>query len=329
MSVDATNSYYKNGSSSGITLDFYHVPTKRRVTFKAFLTQMDDSFNARYNTEEVYGRMDPFQIFQGTSRQISISWQIPAYSPSEAKENLRRCSLLAAMQYPVYERTGRRRSEASTIKGSPVVKVKFANLIASSTAIGGTAETSGLAAAMSGLTFAPNVEAGFVVENSKGQVMMYPKLIDLSCQLAIIHQHSLGWQQDGNARGSAMKRFPYNIANVDAIPTSHARSLTADETMTSARIEEAMASGNSAEIEEFVNSDTGDLADSAMLRSINPPRPGLLSDTNLRYGDSGLPPTPPRKYRLSSTRLESGERERLNAEIGTAQVEKAFETVPE
>ena len=314
MSVDATNSYYKNGSSSGITLDFYHVPTKRRVTFKAFLTQMDDSFNAKYNTEEVYGRMDPFQIFQGTSRQISISWQIPAYSAAEAKENLRRCSLLAAMQYPVYERTGRRRSEASTIKGSPVVKVKFANLIASNTALGGTAETSGLAAAMSGLSFSPNVEAGFVVEDVGGQTMMFPKLIDLSCQLAIIHQHSLGWQQDGNARGNAMKRFPYNISNTDTISTAAPRSLTADETMTMARIEEAH--GASPDLDASESSLLSGDAEGTMLGSIDRPEPGLLSDSHQFKLDPALADAlPPRKYGLKSKFLDSAERARVNNEI--------------
>ena len=235
MGVDATNSYYKDGSSSGVKLEFYHVGSGRKVTFKAFLTQMDDSFDTKFNKEEAYGRMDPFQIFQGTSRTISLSWQIPAHSAAEAKENLRRCSLIAAMQYPVYESAGRR---ASTIKGAPIIKIKFANLITSNTSIGGSAKQSGLAGAMGGLQFSPNVEAGFIIDKAGGEVMLYPKLVELSCNFAVIHEHSLGWDVKGNARGRAMKRFPYNISNTNVLTTTDKKTKEPD-TVTEARLEEA------------------------------------------------------------------------------------------
>ena len=235
MGVDATNSYYRDGSTAGVKLEFYHVGSGRKVTFKAFLTQMDDSFDTKFNKEEAYGRMDPFQIFQGTSRTISLSWQIPAHSAAEAKENLRRCSLIAAMQYPVYESAGRR---ASTIKGAPIIKIKFANLITSNTSIGGSAKQSGLAGAMGGLQFSPNVEAGFIIDNTRGEVMLYPKLVELSCNFAVIHEHSLGWDVKGNARGRAMKRFPYNISNTNVLTTTDKKTKEPD-TVSEARVEEA------------------------------------------------------------------------------------------
>ena len=276
MGVDATNSYYKDGSSAGVKLEFYHVGSGRKVTFKAFLTQMDDSFDTKFNKEEAYGRMDPFQIFQGTSRTISLSWQIPAHSAAEAKENLRRCSLIAAMQYPVYESAGRR---ASTIKGAPIIKIKFANLITSNTSIGGSAKQSGLAGAMGGLQFSPNVEAGFIIDNAKGEVMLYPKLVELSCNFAVIHEHPLGWTVKGNARGRAMKRFPYNISNTNVLTTTDKKTKEPD-TVSEARVEEAREAIVAAAIAADVDARRAEFGNLTEL-SIE----GTLSQGQLRVND--------------------------------------------
>jgi len=251
--ADASNSYYKRGG--GTVLDFYHVPSTTRVAFKAFLTGMTDSFQSTYNEEAVYGRMDPFQIYQGTKRRMSLAWQIPAYSAEEARENLRRCSLLASMLYPAYERS---RGNAAAIKGTPIIKIKFANLIVDTSAgiSGGSAADCGLAGAMSGLQINPVLDPGFVLGDEGGNQMLYPKLIELSCDFAVIHQHSLGWsgrQTRSDSKGNleeGMNRFPYNLNNSVPAPTSPTQRYAAVDSASEARNAQAIRDTTSGK-EEF------------------------------------------------------------------------------
>ena len=130
------------------------------------------------------------------------------------------------MLYPSYEKT---RGNAAAIKGTPIIKIKFANLITDTSTgnSGGNAAETGLAGAMSSVQVVPNMEPGFVIDSVDGNNMMYPKLIDLSCKFAVIHQHSLGWQGKGARPG--FKNFPYNIPNKVAAATSAPTKPTVEE----------------------------------------------------------------------------------------------------
>ena len=64
---------YTDGSDALSTqfkynIEFFHMPSGESVSFKAFLTNFSDSFEADWGEEEVYGRMDPIMTFQGTKR---------------------------------------------------------------------------------------------------------------------------------------------------------------------------------------------------------------------------------------------------------------------
>jgi hypothetical protein len=54
------------------------------VEFKGFITEMSDNFQSSWDTEEVYGRMDPIGTFKSTKRTISLGWTVPAASLKEA-----------------------------------------------------------------------------------------------------------------------------------------------------------------------------------------------------------------------------------------------------
>ena len=95
-----TSDTYANGNK--LFIEFFHLPSSKSVAFKWFITEWTDKFDSKYNTEEVYGRNDPIHTFQGTSREISVSWDVPAASAKEAQENLARVSLLAQFLYPSY-----------------------------------------------------------------------------------------------------------------------------------------------------------------------------------------------------------------------------------
>jgi len=91
------------------------------VEFPAFLTDFSQTFDATWNSENVFGRMDPIATYQGTKRTISLSIDIPAGSLEEAQDNLKRCASLTTMVYPAYNN--------GILSKSPLVRIKFANLI--------------------------------------------------------------------------------------------------------------------------------------------------------------------------------------------------------
>jgi len=203
--------------AQGHYLEFYHISTRRAVRFKAFLNDLSDSFSCNFNKDAAFGRPDPFFVYQNTTRSLSISWSVPAYDLDEAEMNLKKCSFLASMLYPVYEPVGR--SNTSTISGSPIIKIKFANLISSTkVGSGGTAANDGLAGAMGSFNFNPVVSEGFFIKQTNGADQLFPKVIQISCTFDVIHEHPLGWDDRGDHSTSdfarpGMNRFPYGIEN--------------------------------------------------------------------------------------------------------------------
>ena len=105
-------------------IDFYHVATGKCVSFKGFITAFDDQYQAQWQQENVYGRLDPIMTYQGTSRQIGFSFDVVAASLEESQSNLHRLEHLMSMLYPVYND-----GAISTIQAAPLMKIKFANMI--------------------------------------------------------------------------------------------------------------------------------------------------------------------------------------------------------
>jgi hypothetical protein len=173
-------------------IDFYHVPTRRSIQFKAYLTDFSDKFSSEWNSEDVYGRMDPIVAFKGTKRTISLGWDVPASSLAEAQENMQSCSLLFNMLYPVYSDN----NPGAVVSAPPLFRVRFANLIHDGTkptnAIG-SAETSGIVCNVNGFEYSPDMDDGWFEPAEVGVV--YPQSIKLSCELTVLHTHSLGWSE--------------------------------------------------------------------------------------------------------------------------------------
>ena len=97
--TDPTDGYFERGWR----IQFFHVPSKATVAFKAFLTEYTDNFVSNWNEEPVFGRMDPLMTFQNTTSSISLAWTLVAKDKVEAAKNLRNADLLLSMQYPSYD----------------------------------------------------------------------------------------------------------------------------------------------------------------------------------------------------------------------------------
>lgn len=177
--------------AKGYTIEWFHVPTGKVVKFKSILIDFTDSFTSNWNQEEVYGRMDPMSTFTNTRRSISLGWVVPAASIEEARQNMQKTALLTSMLYPSYDTNkSALLGGATSIAAAPLFKLKVVNLASSGA---GGVKTNGLLGTCSGFDFAPDLDVGFF--DSPNELL--PKLFELSCTFDVIHQHPLGWTNEG------------------------------------------------------------------------------------------------------------------------------------
>lgn len=177
------------------------------VEFKGFITEMSDNFQSSWETEEVYGRMDPIGTFKNTKRTISLGWTVPAESVREAKSNFDAMRSLTAMLYPGYSAgqvevitKGQTQTftTANSISKPPLIRLSYANLIQS-------ANGGGLLGWVDGFNVQPNLEMGFFIENKN----QFPKVYTMSCNFNVLHEHDLGWKSDGTWIGTNAAKFPF------------------------------------------------------------------------------------------------------------------------
>jgi len=194
--VTSVNQY---ASSTGAILSIKSVVSSISVRFPAFLTDFSQTFDATWNTEDVFGRMDPIATYQNTKRTMSLSFDVPAGSVGEAKKNLHRTQNLVKMVYPVYSNIGGN----NILSKPPLVRIRFANLIKGSVdsindvdpevplamaeAAQPTTSTSGLLGWISGLNWSPDLEMGMFTQNKQ----FYPKTIKISFSFNVLHETTL------------------------------------------------------------------------------------------------------------------------------------------
>lgn len=173
------------------------------VEFKGFITEMSDNFQSSWETEEVYGRMDPIGTFKNTKRTISLGWTVPAESVREAKSNFDAMRSLTAMLYPGYTAgqvnvDGRSLVTANSIAKPPLIRLSYANLIQASNG-------DGLLGWVDGFNIQPNLEMGFFIQDTN----QYPKVYTMSCNFNVLHEHDLGWDSSGTWVGTSPDKFPF------------------------------------------------------------------------------------------------------------------------
>jgi hypothetical protein len=204
--VDGTNNYAQKTDS---ILKVYSLVSNLEVEFKAFLTELSDNFQSSWNSEQVFGRMDPMGTFQNTKRSVSLGWDIPAGSLDEAKYNMEAISTLTSMLYPGYSsnpvslKGEGTFTTANSISRNPLVRIKFANLISANDDY--TAKKGGLLGWIDGVNIQPQIDQGFIIEGKKH----YPKLYKLSLNLNVLHEHDLGFDKDNQWLGINNPKWPF------------------------------------------------------------------------------------------------------------------------
>ena len=187
-----------------------HVPTGFTVEFPAFLEMFSDAYTQQWNSEDVYGRMDPITTFVNTRRAVALAWNVPAESYLSAQQNLQKVNTLMSFLYPLYEDEGI--GGATAINQAPLLRISFGNLIRNAQTGGG------LLGYVQGFTFDPALEFGMFHSAGAGSigagapdVEYYPKTFRLNCEFNVLHEHSPGFQR----AAASGKSFSYRAKGVD------------------------------------------------------------------------------------------------------------------
>jgi len=206
--VDGADAYGNRGMSVG----FKHVPSGRTLYFKAFIAAFNETYSSDWNSEVLYGRADPVMLFKNTTRTMNITLLVPAASQSEAYENLAKVGTLAKFLYPVYVDV----NDATTIGQSPLCRLSVMNLAQDNSLLDGRAYGKygellssaelGLLGAITSLSINHNLDSDEAGVLEVGDGVILPKLIEIALDFAIIHEHALGWDEQGNFSNAA---FPY------------------------------------------------------------------------------------------------------------------------
>jgi hypothetical protein len=232
------------------------------VDFFAYLDKYSDTFNSNFTQKNVYGRVDPIVNYENTTRQISLSFKIPAVDLFQARMNLNKLSKLSSFLYPVYQKSND--IDTHHIKQPPILRLKFGNIIMDQKTGGG------LYGYINGsITYDWDLESGIFIaadnkmetveyeesnqesrwldymnETREGRTRYYPKIVNLSITFSVLHNHLVGHpsnETDTSFNESAKQfydiyGFTYHVPMHRGILDSNDsesdrdRSMTADET---------------------------------------------------------------------------------------------------
>jgi hypothetical protein len=205
-------------------ISFKHLDSAQTVYFKAFITNLVETFNAGWTPESIYGRVDPVPIYAQTQRSISLNLTVLADSIGEAYENLARVQKLVQFLYPSYTTDN---DGSRTITKSPLIRLKAMNLVSKGKSLpedpnvfpvdvsapkdpparyyddykSDADPDNGLLGFINGLTVMHNLEnEGGVFEKAQNTVLA--KQIDISLTFMPVHEQS---------PAAPFSTFPYNV----------------------------------------------------------------------------------------------------------------------
>ena len=183
------------------------------LTLPAYITSLSDSYTPNWNQQNVFGRSDPIPVYQGTTRNIQMSFAIPAYDSADANENMKKIDRLIKNLYPTYKTHGANASLGirgnRIIDGAPLTRIRFANLINNPNKPG-----LGLLGYITSFSFDINPSKGFFMETGIPFVTaggaLFPRVSTFSITFSPLHEETLGWDssKEGAWFGNAAD-FPY------------------------------------------------------------------------------------------------------------------------
>lgn len=83
---------------------FHDLRTNEFVSFHAFLSAVNDSFSANYESDDPVGRVDPVMIYKNTRRTINLSFWIVSTGPEDFDAMWWKINKLTTLLYPQWSR---------------------------------------------------------------------------------------------------------------------------------------------------------------------------------------------------------------------------------
>jgi hypothetical protein len=201
------------------------------IQFIAFVTSFAERFDVKFASEQPFGRTNPYYVWQSNDRSISLGFDVPSSGISNGLHNLNNLSWLLASLYPTYKDS----STATSIAASPIFRLRYANLISSPTNGG-----QGLLGVIRNVSIQHVPESGFIYVNPKnmgtsfaniagktiagakfetsvpeGKRFLIPKLIKITMDFGVVHDHALGWDYTtGDHRAGEGRGYPHDFGVV-------------------------------------------------------------------------------------------------------------------
>ena len=218
-----------------------HLPTNRFVEFEGWVTEFNDQFTSDWNSETVYGRMDPLVTFQRTGRVISLAFDVVADNAAHAAQNLGRIGELIQFLYPVYD--DNERSVQTRLKAAPLIGLKWTNLASSAD------NNRMLTGYLGGVNYNPDLTVGGFLQGGTQEVENFesyngssdlalpdpgagaistsyttttkdrglhfiPKKVSINLQYTVIHTHLMGWAKSSKltfgGKEAIQNSFPHS-----------------------------------------------------------------------------------------------------------------------
>lgn len=201
----AIPSYEAAHQSAGLTMKLEYVGAKdnsgkpRSIDFFAYLQSYSDVFEPEWEKKKTFGRTDPLVNYNGTSRKINVTFNIPAYDIIQARDNLSKLSRLASFTYPVINSQNSLSPNGKTtaqFQAPPILRFSFGNLIRDYQTNGGLYGFIDSAIDINWkLEFGVFISSGSRVDepNLGNTTLMYPKIVEMTFQYQVLHNHTVGW----------------------------------------------------------------------------------------------------------------------------------------
>ena len=208
-----------------IIIDFNRDGTDRSIAFKAFITDYSEAYEEIKSDAPVdISKISALELgnLNSVRRSITLSWKTVAASFEEAKDNMKRCSELIQMVYPLKDGSiagkssshGGRSAESGISENYDLglFNVRFAQWLVNSKLADSDdpgkfarAKTTGLSCRIPSLTYSPDFEEG----SFDGPNGFFPKVINLSCTI-------LAQDVDNDGRPEALGKYPHGYKGYEA-----------------------------------------------------------------------------------------------------------------
>jgi len=146
---------------------------------------LSEDFTPEWNKAPYFGRVDPVATYQGTGRNINLSFMIVSFGPEDVEMIYKKLNWLTSMVYPEYDK------DLAYLSG-PIVRLRVGDVINAS----GYGNNKGLPGIIDSLAFDYSDQ---IWELKKG--LKVPRNVAVSMTFTVLHDMPVGIGAEGKFGG--------------------------------------------------------------------------------------------------------------------------------